>query len=194
MLLYVLLLVLHNQVMCSSLSSLYLHTVHPFLICCLLICSASLPLFSCSISSSLNLYFPSLTRPEFGSFLLGSSLIKQHTTQVDNVCFGKYLCRWILCLFSCWLSVCVWYIHCNTSQRSISSSFITVATSSMASRTICHDNNNHSSPCQRLQVPRFPLLSLTPSKTYTDTSRMYQTTSLFVFSFTNIYSYVVFCF
>ena len=66
-----------------------------------------------------------------------------------------------VCVCVC-VCVCVWYIHCNTSRGSISCSFITVAMSSMAFRTICHDNNNQSSPCQRLQVPWFSLLSWTP--------------------------------
>ena len=85
-----------------------------------------------------------------------------------------------MCSLACFQSVCVCVCVCEREsdiftvillKRSISFSFITVPMSSMAFRTICHDNNNHSSPCQRLQVPRFSPPSLTPSKSYTDTCK-----------------------
>lgn len=89
------------------------------------------------ISSSLHLkYFPSLTR----------QLIHPHPTFKT----ATKSVLWVMFM------VCVWYIHCNTSQRSIRSSFITTVTSSMSCWTICHDNSDHSSPVQRLQIPRFP--------------------------------------
>lgn len=160
---------LHHLVMCSSLFSLYLYipcsfvvslsTVYPFLslLVHLLISSSPLPL---SDSDCVWLIPARLTvvKTKYGHHS------KQHKYKcgvvfVNNFADGSSVQSCSLAHFQC-----VWYIHCNTSQRSISRSFITVAMSSMAFRTICHDNNNHSSPCQRLQVPRFSLPSLTPSK------------------------------
>ena len=94
--------------------------------------------------------------------------------------FGDVYFNVFSCLLSECVCVCVCVCVCEREsdiftvillKRSISFSFITVPMSSMAFRTICHDNNNHSSPCQRLQVPRFSPPSLTPSKSYTDTCK-----------------------